>query len=105
MSTPTPYQPVNWAVSREDSALLVQIATRALHLYHGKGTRKPLRPLLMDLTACHANGTPLDLAAMLAAPDADFGHDVGGISRYIDRTTGKLTDCFVPRYAAREGQA
>ena len=41
-------------------------------------------------------------------PDASFdgGLDCWGgllpIRRHIDRQTGELKDCFVPRYAARE---
>lgn len=53
----------------------------------------------MDIEACHCNGMPLDLAKLLAAPDADFGHDVFGIRRYLDRTTGWIADRFVPRCA------
>lgn len=53
----------------------------------------------MDLTACHANGMPLDLCKLLDAPKADFGHDVYGIRKFLDRETGQLTGCFVPRCA------
>ena len=55
----------------------------------------------MDVSACHANGNPLDLSALLAAKDGDFGHDVFGIRRFIDRKTGKLGGCFSPRYSRR----
>ena len=55
------------------------------------------RRTLMDLEACHCNGCPLDLEAMLHMPKSDFGHDIHGIARHIDRTTGKLLDCFDPR--------
>lgn len=54
----------------------------------------------MDLTACHTNGCALDLPALLAAGDSDFTHDVAGITRHINRTTGTLRDGFVPRFAA-----
>lgn len=57
--------------------------------------------LTMDLTACHANGNPLRLDDLLAARPFDFAHDVFGISRFIDRDTGKLTDHFSPRYSER----
>lgn len=58
----------------------------------------------MDLIACHANGTPLKLEALLDAPDFDFAHDVYGISRHISRTTGVIGDCFLPR-CAQPGKA
>ena len=53
----------------------------------------------MDVTACHANGTKLDLEKLLNFPDFDFLHDVAGIRNCIDRETGKLTKCFLPRCA------
>lgn len=55
---------------------------------------------IMDLTACHANGMPLDLAKLLAAPPFDLVHDVCGIRDHINRRTGKIEDQFVPRCAA-----
>lgn len=60
---------------------------------------------IMDLSACHANGCPLDLEKLENAQDFDFVHDVAGIARHMDRTTGQLTDCFVPRFAARQTNA
>lgn len=41
----------------------------------------------------------IDWTALLAAPGDDFMHDVIGIHSYMDRSTGLLTDCFLPRYA------
>lgn len=52
--------------------------------------------LSMDLTVCH-NLEHVDLPTLLAARWNDFAHDVSGIIRHLDRTTGELTDCFVPR--------
>ncbi len=58
--------------------------------------------LVLDLSACHANGMPLDFQAMADAPRSfDFWHDIHGIQRHIDRETGKLQHCFVPRFARR----
>ena len=57
----------------------------------------------MDLTACHLNGCPLDLPKLMNARDSDFGHDVLGIRRYINRTTGQLEEQFVLRCALPEG--
>lgn len=55
--------------------------------------------LTMDITACHVNGTALDLGKLLAFQDFDFMHDVSGISANIDRGTGHLANCFLPRSA------
>lgn len=68
----------------------------------------------MDLTACHLNGTPLRLQDLLDASDFALAHDVQGIQRFMDRTTGQLRAefgratvdpdyCpFRPRFAASE---
>lgn len=53
----------------------------------------------MDLSATHSNGCPLDFDKLLAADDFTFLHDILGIARHLDRTTGKLGQCFVPRCA------
>lgn len=55
--------------------------------------------LMMDLDAAHSNGCPLNFVKLLEAPPFDFAHDVYGIRRHIDRNTGKLLDCFLPRCA------
>jgi hypothetical protein len=54
----------------------------------------------MDITAAHCNGMTLNLTALLNADDANFAHDIGGIVQHINRQTGELENCFVPRYAA-----
>lgn len=86
---------LNWNCSEEDDKLIDHIATRYLEF-------KPLAvkgKVIMDLTACHCNGTPLDLESLLDAEDYEFMHDMNGIRNYIDRDTGKLEQCFQPRHA------
>lgn len=53
---------------------------------------------LMDLDSLDGQ---IDLEKLLAAPDADFFHDVHGIRAHMDRRTfpGKLKNFFVPRCA------
>jgi hypothetical protein len=53
----------------------------------------------MDLTATHLNGTPLRLQEMLYSKDGDLIHDVVGIHNNLDRRTGRMMNCFLPRYA------
>ncbi|WP_336801700.1 DUF6874 family protein [Kaistia sp. MMO-174] len=55
----------------------------------------------MDLTATNANGTPLAFDRLLSFDDFDFTHDITGIARHLDRTTGKLGDNFRPRASER----
>ena len=56
--------------------------------------------LNMDLTATHEL-TPLKLEDLLKADDFNFAHDVFGIMRHINRVSGKLEHCFVPRFTAK----
>jgi hypothetical protein len=58
--------------------------------------------LIMDLTACHANGCPMDWEKLLAADDFTFVHDLVGIANHIDRETGKIAQGFLPRCASKE---
>lgn len=89
---------ISFNAGRRDFGLILEIVNRAeqearaLDIDLG-----PRQALAMDITACHCNGNPLDLQGLLEAPSGDFWHDVGGIRRHIDRTTGQLGDCFSPR--------
>jgi hypothetical protein len=92
---------INWHVSKNEHELIEEIARRAVSMAAKAGIIYPARDAIMDLTAAHANAFPLDLADLLKANDFNFAHDVFGIRRHLDRNTGKLLDCFVPRYARR----
>ena len=88
-------------ISHDDTLLVMAIATRARREAAELGVPPPdALTIVMDLTACHANGMRLRLGELYAARRGDFAHDVFGIHRHIDRRTGKLSDMFVPRYAA-----
>ena len=87
---------ISFKVTAEESRTIHEIALRGQRDYEMN-----LMEVSMDVTAVHANGNPLDLAGLLAAEPFDFAHDIGGIRRHIDRTTGTLGDCFLPRYTAR----
>lgn len=87
---------INWTASIDDADKMFAIATRAWRspsvrdLYNGNKLT-----LLMDLNACHCNGTPLRLADFVAAGDGDFFHDVAGIAVNMDRETGSsLAKCW-----------
>jgi len=85
--------------TRFEFEMIVKIAERAEAMYEELGMERPDRcTLLMDIEHAHAH-IPMDLSAMLTMPRTDFAHDIGGIQRHIDRQTGKLGDCFVPRCA------
>jgi hypothetical protein len=59
--------------------------------------------LVMDLRAADGvNGNKkIDFERLLAADDFNFIHDVGGIQRHMNRETGKLENCFLPRCARK----
>jgi hypothetical protein len=99
---------INWEIAPSDRALIRQIAERAIadRKAHGMRVgRGELVDITMDLEATHANGCPLRLADLLAADDFNFWHDVAGIARHLDRTTGQLLHCFLPRFAAPSPKA
>lgn len=89
---------INWTASKEDTNLMLSIIKRAERM----DLVKDRMTALMDLTACHMNGTPLRLPVLLHAADGDFIHDIIGIRAHMDRETGQLKDCFLPRYAAHQ---
>lgn len=82
---------VNFNVSKEDAVLIGKVAERAKVWFGGRAK------LEMDITACHANGCPLDLELLLEFDNFSFLHDVCGIQENLDRSTGRLTNFFSPR--------
>lgn len=92
----------------EDAALIRQIVARAVKLNPLLAPDTQVEPMdmSMDITACHCNGCRLRLTELLEADDANFGHDVFGIRRFIDRTTGMMDPGkFWPRFAMSEARA
>jgi len=62
---------------------------------------------MMDMLAADGvNGNdPIDFQALLAADDFNFMHDVCGITKHLDRDTGKLVDHFRPRFSRHRSAA
>lgn len=75
------------------------IADRAVNMAKTLGIQYDKMTAVMDIDACHSNGNPLRLHDLFTADNSNFAHDVLGIRQHINRTTGKLEDCFVPRYS------
>jgi|GEM_PF-1326322 len=97
---------IKWDASMAESLLIAGIVRRYSRIIKDLAGEDAIAvdtlSLVMDLTACHANGCPLRLAELAKARAVDLCHDVQGIQRHMDRETGKLTGCFVPRYARSE---
>jgi hypothetical protein len=88
----------NVSMTRHDAPIILAIVERAKAIYARAAQRCDALSLQMDIAATH-NTCPLRLEEWLAAGDADFSHDLFGITRHMDRTTGHLTPGFKPRFA------
>ena len=88
----------NFTISANDHAAIIEIVERAGNLADAMGVPFQGLTTFMDLSATQ-NSTPMRLQDLLAFDDVDFAHDVWGIARHINRKTGDLEDCFLPRCA------
>lgn len=82
----------------EEETSMRDIVARAGRMYLSLGEQPDALGTRMDLEAVHAT-CPLDLHRLAEAPAGDFAHDVLGIARHLDRATGNLGGCFLPRCA------
>lgn len=78
---------------------LRDISNRAAELSLEFDIPYPTLDLEMDLLAAREDIPSLDLQRLLVSPVADFSHDIFGIRRHINRATGKVENCFMPRCA------
>lgn len=88
---------ITWSVSKEDAELIGKICDRGYPAMQVHGIYRDKRSMIMDITAVHANGNPLRLQDLLKFPEFDFIHDIAGIASHLNRKTGKLEHCFLPR--------
>jgi hypothetical protein len=96
---------VSFKCSREDHEAAREIAERAVRAARKARIDATFRDFWMDILATHCNGCQLRLQKLLVANDFDFSHDVFGIRRHLNRQTGQLEGCFVPRFAVPQEQA
>ena len=86
---------INWdKLTRADSIYISKITNRVISMYPALSKLS----VEMDITAAHL-ASPLDLDRFLEFEDLDFYHDICGIRENIDRRTGELKNCFLPRCA------
>lgn len=93
---------LSFEVTREDRKKIDRTVELGLELCKDYGVVYDRLDMAMDLTACHASGTPLDFDRLVEFDDGSFAHDLFGIRKYLDRQTGELTDNFLPRCAKLE---
>ena len=89
---------VSFDMTDSERSFCSEIAARSRKL----GNRRPKMDIAMDVAATHCNGCPLRLEDLLAADDFNFCHDIGGVARHLNRSTGKLSQEFSPRYSRPE---
>jgi hypothetical protein len=85
---------IKFTATKEELEFIHKILDRSFKLYSSRFYRLSLK---MDLEATHCNGNPLDFEKLLNFDQSDFFHDVIGITNNLDRSTGKLTNNFIPR--------
>lgn len=90
---------VSFDATKKDMKIINLIVDRAFNEFDNISGDKT--DLAMDITATHCNGNKLDLERILTADKFNFAHDVFGIQGNINRRTGKLMRCFLPRFTAR----
>ncbi len=91
---------ISFKTTADEFDVIAKIADRAVDVAQCAGIDYDKRTALMDITAAHANGCKLRLDELLNAPNFDFAHDVFGIRRHLNRETGRLGNCFSPRFSA-----
>ena len=87
---------IKWNSTKQENETVRLIAQRANALAGDYSVSETS----MDVLAAHLNGCRLRLRGLLEAGSGDFMHDVSGIRAHLDRKTGKLGDCFSPRFHA-----
>lgn len=82
-------------MTRDEKMLIFKIAERA----DKNGLLMSDRlSLIMDIEHTHDEVT-LKLEELLNADEMNFTHDIVGIQNNMNRKTGKLENCFLPRYS------
>ena len=85
--------------TKEDYEAMSRVADRWNSLREKAGVDAVSKiHLVMDLDVAHTN-CPIDFEKLESFGDGDFSHDIGGIYSYVNRETGELDNCFVPRSA------
>jgi len=91
---------IDWQkTTKADAELIGQIANRVVKLGKAYDIHLDKLEVVMDLTATHIT-CPLKLHQMLKVDDDTLAHDAFGIRRHLNRQTGELMHCFLPRVAA-----
>ncbi len=88
---------IKFNVTKEHTTLITEISKKAVQKAKEIDVDYDLIDCQMDLTATHLNGNPLNLEKLEAFDSMNFSHDIFGIRANLNRSTGKLENCFSPR--------
>jgi hypothetical protein len=88
---------LNFGVTGDELLLIDKIVHRFAGICKEHGKQLAIVETMMDITLSHTQNNKLNLFALLLTNDNDFAADVIGIIKNMDRSTGKLTNGFVPR--------
>ncbi len=91
---------LKWNTDKLVTSVEAEIAKRAVLLAEKAGIKYSQMDAMMDIDACHCNGNPLRMGDLLVADEFNFAHDIFGIRANLNRHTGQLENCFVPRFSA-----
>ena len=83
--------------SKEDAKIIHKIGVRAKKDL-ATFKKRDLIDIEMDVMATHIT-LKLRLGDFLKADKFNFAHDIVGITNCIDRNTGKMANCFLPRFS------
>lgn len=92
-------KPISFNITAEENILINAIVNRAIDHPSFKSNSDTQLGLNMDISAVHCNGCRLRLKDFLEGDDFDFFHDIYGIQKNLNRTTGRLESIFYPRFA------
>jgi hypothetical protein len=92
-------------MTRDELKLIGFIADRAVNLTTFYGAPVQKIDVMMDIQATIDGGVPLRLQDLLNADSGNFIHDIVGIRNNLNRKTGKLENCFSPRFTDRKVKA
>lgn len=90
---------VSFEIKKVDREFLNRCIERLKPIYKKLKITFDRLEIEMDLTACHANGCPIDFKKLSEADDFTFNHDISGIRNNLNRSNGHLENFFVPRSA------
>lgn len=88
-------------ITKTDYQTISKIANRMMSLPTSATFFRQKIDWEMDIEAAHQD-VGLKLSELLKADDGNFAHDLTGIRDNLNRDTGKLENCFLPRYAVPE---